>query len=162
MGIGFLSAIVELGSLGIPDLRSLALLNSWIFRYHLQSNSIWTKIVDHKYKTNRPNVLCCADNMTSPFGKGWCGLYRLLKRALEWKVGRNGEKIVFDDGAVWILLITRMKTRWWHKVTKCIRVVVLLGFKAFSVCGWRANTLKLNCLERFMINIKRGKPFLFL
>jgi hypothetical protein len=36
--------------------------------------------------------------------------------------------------------------------------VVLLAFKAFSVCGWRANTLELNYLERFMIN-KAGETF---
>jgi hypothetical protein len=72
MSIGFLSAIVELGGLRMPDLRSLdmVLLSFCTFRYHLQSNSIWTKIADHKYGTNRPNALRCADNMTPPFGKG--------------------------------------------------------------------------------------------
>jgi len=38
-------------------------------------------------------------------------------------------------------------------VTQCNQnVLVLLAFKAFSVCGGRANSLELNCLELFMIN----------
>lgn len=47
----------ELGALGIPDLENkiLSLLSSWIFRYSLNSYSIWTKIIDHKYRTDYPN-----------------------------------------------------------------------------------------------------------
>jgi hypothetical protein len=62
----------ELGGFGIPDLRNLnmSLLGSWIFRYNLQSEAIWTKIVDHKYRTKNPNILCCNVVGTSPFWKG--------------------------------------------------------------------------------------------
>jgi hypothetical protein len=59
----------EFGGLGIPDLRSLnlALLSAWIFRYRLNKNAIWTHIVDYKYRTENPNVLCCPKLGTSPF-----------------------------------------------------------------------------------------------
>jgi hypothetical protein len=59
----------EMGGLGIPDLRSLnlALLSSWIFRYHLNSSATWTKIVDFKYKTKQPNIFCCSAVGASPF-----------------------------------------------------------------------------------------------
>ena len=62
----------ELGGLGIPDLRNLnlSLLSSWIFRYNLHMHAIWTKIIDHKYRTSNPNICCCVDNQASPFGKG--------------------------------------------------------------------------------------------
>lgn len=62
----------ELGGLGIPDMRNihLSLLSYWIFRYDLQSSAIWTKIIDYKYKTNHPNVLCYPVENASPFWKG--------------------------------------------------------------------------------------------
>jgi len=62
----------EFGGLGIPDLRSLnlALLSAWIFRYQLNKSAIWINIVDFKYKTEKPNVLCCSTLGTSPFWKG--------------------------------------------------------------------------------------------
>jgi hypothetical protein len=46
----------EMGGFDIPDLRrlNLALISSWIFRYHLNTISIWIKIVDYKYKTKNP------------------------------------------------------------------------------------------------------------
>jgi hypothetical protein len=73
-----------------------------------------------------------------------------------WKTGGNR----FWDRAVWILLITRMKTLDGDtKQPKCIRVVVLLALRPFCVCGGRDNTLELNCHERFMIN-KAGESFL--
>jgi len=59
----------ELGGFGIPDMRSLnlSMLSSWIFRYGLNSDSIWTKIVDHKYNTSNPNILCCNNSEVSHF-----------------------------------------------------------------------------------------------
>ena len=62
----------ELGGLGIPDLRNLnlSLLSSWIFRYGLNKNAIWTKISDFKYKTDQPNICSPLGNQLSPFWKG--------------------------------------------------------------------------------------------
>jgi hypothetical protein len=59
----------ELGGFGIPDMRSLnlSMLSSWIFIYGLNSDSIWTKIVDHKYNTSNPNILCCNNSEVSHF-----------------------------------------------------------------------------------------------
>ena len=64
----------EMGGFGIPDLRSLnlALLSSWIFRYHLNTNSIWTRIVDYKYKTKNP--IYFAVLMLDPHLFGRCDL----------------------------------------------------------------------------------------
>jgi hypothetical protein len=61
----------EFGGLGIPYLRSIniALLSAWIFRYQLKKDTIWTKIIDFKYRTENPNVLCCSAVGTSPFWK---------------------------------------------------------------------------------------------
>jgi hypothetical protein len=49
---------------------NLSLLSSWVFRYSLQYDSIWVKIVDHKYNTNNPNVLCSDNIVVSPFWRG--------------------------------------------------------------------------------------------
>lgn len=86
----------ELGGFGIPDMRNLnmALLNSWIFRYSLQAESIWTRIIDYKYKNNNPNILCCNDTAVSPFWKGIMWALKAAKMAIKWLVG-NGEKIRF-------------------------------------------------------------------
>jgi hypothetical protein len=75
----------ELGGLGVPDLRSfnMALLSSWICRHHLNSNSIWTRIVDFKYKTKKPNIFRCPDVGSSPFWKGVRGLCKLPIWALD-------------------------------------------------------------------------------
>jgi hypothetical protein len=86
----------EFGGLGIPDLRSLnlALLSAWIFRYRLNKNAIWTHIVDYKYRTENPNVLCCPKLGTSPFWKGVIWAMQAAKVGIRWKIG-NGEKIRF-------------------------------------------------------------------
>jgi hypothetical protein len=86
----------DLGGLGIPDLRSLnlALLSSWIFRYHLNNDSIWTKIVDFKYKTKKPNNFCCSEVGTSPFWKGVIWAMQAAHMGVRWVI-RNGDKIRF-------------------------------------------------------------------
>ena len=85
-----------MGGLGIPDLRSLnlALLSSWIFRYHLNNDSIWTKIVDFKYKTKKPNIFCCPEVGTSPFWKGIIWAMQAAHMGVRWVIG-NGDKIRF-------------------------------------------------------------------
>jgi hypothetical protein len=66
----------EEGGFGIPDMRNLnlSLLSSWIFRYGL--HSIWVKIIDHKYKTDKPNILCSDNTAVSPFWKGVMWAFR--------------------------------------------------------------------------------------
>jgi hypothetical protein len=73
---------------------NLSLLSSWIFRYGLQSDSIWVKIIDHKYKTNKPNILCSDNTVVSPFWKGVMWSLQAAKMGMKWLVG-NGRKIRF-------------------------------------------------------------------
>ena len=72
----------------------MSLLSSWIFRYNLQSEAIWTKIVDHKYRTQNPNILCCNDVGTSPFWKGVMWALQAARIGIKWLVG-NGKKVHF-------------------------------------------------------------------
>jgi hypothetical protein len=59
----------EVGGFDIHDMRNLnlSLLSSWIFRYGLHTNSMWVRIVNHKYNTNNPNFLCSNETAASPF-----------------------------------------------------------------------------------------------
>ena len=86
----------EFGGLGISDLRSLniALLSVWILRYQLNKDTIWTKIVDFKYRAENPNVLCCSYVGTSPFWKGVLWAMQAAKRGIHWKLG-DGSKVRF-------------------------------------------------------------------
>ena len=72
----------------------MALLSSWIFRYHLNSNSIWTRIVDFKYRTKKPNIFCCPDVGVSPFWKGVIWAMHAAHMGIKWVVG-NCEKVRF-------------------------------------------------------------------
>ena len=81
----------ELGGLGIPDLRNLnlSLLSSWIFRYSLHSHSIWTKIIDHKYRTDNPNICCCLDSQAYPLWKGVVWALQATQMGIMWNVGKG-------------------------------------------------------------------------
>ena len=83
----------DFGGLGIPDLRSLnlSLLCAWIFRYHLNSNAIWVRILDSKYRTKNPNILYCPDVGASPFWKGVLWAAQAAHMGVKWIVG-NGRK----------------------------------------------------------------------
>jgi hypothetical protein len=84
----------EVGGFGILDMRSLnmSLLSSWIFRYGLQSESIWVKIVDHKYNNNSPNIICSDRMAVSPFWKGVVWALQAARMEFKWLVG-NGRKL---------------------------------------------------------------------
>jgi hypothetical protein len=75
----------EAGGLDVPNLRSLnmALLSSWIFRYHLNSNSTWTRIVDFKYRLRHLTFFVALMWDHHPFGRGFCGLCKLPIWALD-------------------------------------------------------------------------------
>ena len=51
----------EFGGLGIPNLRevNLCLLGSWLKRYCQDDGKIWKTLIDHKYRTNSPNIFYC-------------------------------------------------------------------------------------------------------
>jgi hypothetical protein len=86
----------EVGGFDIPDMRNLnlSLLSSWIFRYGLQNDSIWVRIIDHKYNTDNPNVLCSNDATASPFWKGVMWAIQAARMGIKWLVG-NGRKVRF-------------------------------------------------------------------
>ena len=89
----------EVGGLGIPDLRSLnlALLSAWIFRYQLNKTAIWTKFVDYKYRTDKPNVLFCSSIGTSPFWKGVVWAMQAAKIGLHWNLGKGYKVRFWED-----------------------------------------------------------------
>lgn len=54
-------------------------------------NCIWKKIVDSKYKTDKPNVLCCPKVGASPFWKGVLWAMQAAIMGIKWIVG-DGKK----------------------------------------------------------------------
>jgi hypothetical protein len=86
----------EYGGLGVPDLRelNLCLLGSLIKRYAADKDKIWKLLIDFKYNTNNPNVLCCRDNGASNFWKGVRWAAKAARMGYRWKVG-NWVKIRF-------------------------------------------------------------------
>jgi hypothetical protein len=91
----------EFGGLGIPNLKdlNLCLLGSWIKRYIKAEGSIWKKIVDAKYNTRQPNILCCQDTHPSILLKGVMWASQAVKCGYKWYVG-NGKLIKFWED-VW-------------------------------------------------------------
>jgi hypothetical protein len=83
----------EYGGLGIPNLSemNLCLLASWIKRYKMDGHKFWKQIIDHKYKTDAPNIFVCPDQAMYPFWKGVMWAARVSKMGFQWKVG-NGRK----------------------------------------------------------------------
>jgi hypothetical protein len=71
------------GGMGIPNLQylNLYLLGSWIKRTIQAEGALWKKVIDAKYEIKGPNILCCNDPHHPFFGKGLCGLFRLLDLA---------------------------------------------------------------------------------
>jgi hypothetical protein len=93
---GMVAQKIEYGGLGIPNLAemNLCLLASWIRRYQMDGNKLWKQIIDHKYRTDAPNIFSCPVQGLSPFWKGVMWAARAAKMGYQWKVG-NGRKIKF-------------------------------------------------------------------
>jgi mannosylglycoprotein endo-beta-mannosidase len=89
---------------------NLALLSAWIFRYHLNSNVIWKNIIDYKYKTEYPNMLCCPMVGVSPFWKGVLSAVQAARMGVKWVVG-NGRKIRFWKD-IWLGNISLATVLW--------------------------------------------------
>lgn len=94
--IQLISQKKEFGGLGIPDLGNLnmCLLASWIARYHLRENVLWREIVDHKYRTDKPNLLCCPELGASPFWKGVLWAAKAAQMGYQWEIG-DGRTVRF-------------------------------------------------------------------
>ena len=91
-----LALLKDYGGWGIPDLGCLnmSLLSSWINRYHLSGDVIWKKIIDHKYRTKRPNLFCCPVIGASPFWRGVLWASKAAQLGVRWKIG-DGRSVRF-------------------------------------------------------------------
>ena len=91
----------EFGGLGIPNLHdmNLCMLRSWIRRYTQGDGSLWKRVIDSKYNTRNPNILCCQDAHPSTFWKGVMWAAKAVKMGYRWKVG-NGRSIMFWEN-IW-------------------------------------------------------------
>ena len=86
----------EFGGLGIPNLQDLnqCLLGSWVKRYIQGECSLWKRVVDAKYNTKNPNILCCHDVNPSVIWKGILWATNAVKMGYRWHVG-NGSLVRF-------------------------------------------------------------------
>lgn len=86
----------EFGGLGIPNLRDLniCLLASWLRRYQLDGDKLWKTLLNHKYDTDRPNILCTRSNEASQFFRGIMWAAEAARMGFRWKVG-DGRKVRF-------------------------------------------------------------------
>jgi hypothetical protein len=73
---------------------NLCLLVSWVQRYYDSNGKFWKDIIDFKYKTYSPNVLCCHDRSASPFWKGFMWVAQAAKMGYRWHVG-DGKSVRF-------------------------------------------------------------------
>ena len=74
---------------GVPNLQdmNLCLIGSWVKRYIAGEGSLWRRIVDNKYNTKSPNILCCRDPHPSQFWKGVMWALQAVKVGYKWQVG---------------------------------------------------------------------------
>jgi hypothetical protein len=55
---------------------------------------LWRRVVDAKYNTKNPNILCCQDLNPSVFWKGMMWASRAVKFGYKWNIG-NGKLVTF-------------------------------------------------------------------
>jgi hypothetical protein len=86
------------GGLGIPNLQDLniCLLGSWVKRYVQGERTLWRKVIDSKYNTRNPNILCCHDAHPSTFWKGVMGAAEAVRFGYKWKT-ENGRSFRFRE-----------------------------------------------------------------
>ena len=91
----------EYGSLGVPNLSdlNLCLLGSWVKRYIRGEGSLWKKIIDAKYNTKNPNILCCKELNPSIFWKGVMWATKAVQLGYRWQVGNGRSVRLWED--VW-------------------------------------------------------------
>jgi hypothetical protein len=92
----------EFGGLGVPDLKelNLCLLGSWIKRYAADQDKIWRMLVDFKYNTKNPNILCCRDLCASNFWNGVLWAAKAARIGYRWKVGDGTRRICESSLAI--------------------------------------------------------------
>jgi len=84
------------GGIGVPNLRTLniCLLASWIHKYHLKDDVLWSQIIRFKYRTEHPNLFCCLERNASPSWKGVQWAAQAAAMGYQWLVG-NGKRVRF-------------------------------------------------------------------
>uniref|UniRef100_A0A453FR42 Uncharacterized protein n=1 Tax=Aegilops tauschii subsp. strangulata TaxID=200361 RepID=A0A453FR42_AEGTS len=82
------------GLVGVPNLRevNMSLLASWARRYFAGGDKNWVSLVDYKYQTKRPNILCAKEKVGSPFWKGLTWALAGVRPFYKWIVG-NGNQV---------------------------------------------------------------------
>jgi hypothetical protein len=91
------------GGLGIPNLKDLnvCLLGSWFKRYIQGEGTLWRKVIDSKYNTRNPNILCCHDTHPSTFWKGVMGATEAVSFGYKWKIGNVRSVRFWED--IWFV-----------------------------------------------------------
>ena len=49
---------------------NFSMIGSWVKKYAQGEGSFWRKVIDAKYNTKSPNILCCMDTHPYNFWKG--------------------------------------------------------------------------------------------
>ena len=76
---------------------NLCLIGSWVKRYIAGEGSLWRKIVDSKYNTKNPNILCCRDPHPSQFWKSFMCDLQAVKIGYEWQIGDGRLVRLWED-----------------------------------------------------------------
>ena len=89
----------KFGGLGIPNLRELnmCLLGSWLKRYQEGGEKTWKLLLDFKYNTSDPNILCSSSRGVSNFFKGIMWAAKVAKMGYMWKIGDGQKAKVLED-----------------------------------------------------------------
>lgn len=63
----------EYGGMDVLNLQDMnvCLIGYWVKRYLAGEGSLWRRVVDNKYNTRNPDILCCHDNNPSQFWKSF-------------------------------------------------------------------------------------------
>ena len=138
----------EFGGLGIPNLKevNLCLLGSWLKRYISDDGKIWKTIIDHKYRTNSPNIFACNSQHASRFWKGVMEVVKAIKFGYRWIVG-DGKKIRFWEDT-WFGT-SPLATQFWEIYTLCNEQNTTISD------AWDGTNLKFTFRRNFSDNMMR-------
>jgi hypothetical protein len=75
------------------------LLGSSVKRYIRAEGSLWRKVVDAKYETKSPNILCSQDTHPPVFWKGVMWASQTVKIGYRWQIGDGNSVKYWED--VW-------------------------------------------------------------
>ena len=97
----------EYGGLRILNLRDLnmRLLSSWLNRYNHAGNKLWRSLLDFKYNTSKPKILCCKDVGASQFFKRIMWPAKAARIGFRWKVGNGKKKSSSGRTIGWVIRV---------------------------------------------------------